>query len=224
MVGQGLLPGLIVTPRKNCGVRREQTVKRFLTVVSVTIILLGALCVFQVNTGRTGDAPDNSPDPAEVLVALYAAVPPGGSISVVTSSLTEPRVVVELVRARQRGVNVRVIAERRKLAEKRDEIALYNLRHYGVPVKINVRPGAAAFRASIVDGVSVVTGTYDYSVPSTPAGTLTVTARSEGDLLRRHEEAFNAMWTDESSYKLLEPMDAARVVAFTVHHSGRRYH
>lgn len=188
---------------------------KLLAALIVTVVLVGSLHASRTDTARSGDKAGNSPDPAEVLVALYAGVPRGGSISVATSSLTDPRVAIELVRARQRGVNVRVIADRQRLAEKRNEISLYNLQHYGVPVKVNIGREPLSLRASLIDGTYVAIGTYDYSASGGSDRTLTVTGGSENDLLLRYETAFDCMWADEKSFKVLEPMDAVRVVAFT---------
>ena len=171
--------------------------------VVIIVLLAASICALQVGTGASNNPGVHSPDPSAVLASLYAAVPERGYISVATSSLTDPRVVVELVRAKKRGVNVRIIADRQKLADKRDKIALYNLRHYGIPVKVNIGPEPIALRVSIVNDVYVATGTYEYSPCRTSDCALTVTPAADDDLLRNYKEAFNSRWDDERSYKSL---------------------
>jgi len=194
--------------------------RRLLMVIVAVVILAGSLHAFRADTARTGNMSNDSSDPAEVLVALYAGVPQGGSIAVATSSLTDPRLAIELVRARQRGVNVRVIADRQRLTEKRNEISLYNLQHYGVLVKVSIGKEPMALKASIINGACVATGTYDYSVSGAPGRTLTVTGSPGNDELRRYEKAFDSLWSDNESVKVLEPMDAVRAVAL----SGLPFH
>lgn len=126
-----------------------------------------------------------------------------GYISVVTSSVTDPRVVVAPVRAKKRGVNVRIIADRQKLADKRDEIALHNLKHYGIPVKVNIHPEPIAVRASIINDGYVATGAYDYSPCRTSDCVLTVTPAADNGLLGNYKEAFDSMWDDERWCKSL---------------------
>lgn len=166
--------------------------------VTIIVLLAASVCALQMGTGASGDP---SPGPSAVLASLYAAVPKGGYISVMASSLTDPRVVVELVRAKKRGVNVRIIADRQKLQEKRDEIALHNFRHYGIPVKVNIGPEPITLNISIVNDGYVATGTYDYSPCRTSDCILTVTPAPDNDLLQSYKEAFNSRWDDERSYK-----------------------
>jgi hypothetical protein len=194
---------------------------KLVTVLIATVILAGSLHAFRADTAHTGGASRDSSDPGAVLVALYAGVPPGGSISVAAPSLTDPRIAIELVQAKQRGVNVRVIADRQRLAEKRNEISLYNLQHYGVPVKVNIRKEPMTLKTSIINGAYVATGTYDYSSSGVPDHSLTVTGGRGNDLLQRYEKAFDSMWADKESVKVLEPMDAVRVVALTGLHFHR---
>lgn len=184
------------------------------SLIGFVILALLSMLTYAALTGMSasGGASVHSPDPSEALASLYAAVPQGGYISVVSSSLTDPRVVVELVRAKQRGVDVRIIADRQRLADKRDEVALYNLQHYGVPVKVNIRPAPITLRVSIINDVYVAAGTYDYSPCRSSDCTLAVTTASDNDLLRRYKEVFNLMWDDERSYKMLEAMDVVHAV------------
>ncbi len=62
-------------------------------------------------------------------------MPRGGYIYVINPALTDPKVAIELVRARNRGVDVRVIADRQELEEHRERVVLYNLKHYAIPTK-----------------------------------------------------------------------------------------
>ena len=190
--------------------RKSQSLFNSATVV-IIVLLAASVCAQQMGTGVSSDPGMHSPDPSAVLASLYAAVPGGGYIYVVTPSLTDPRVGLELVRAKKRGVDVRIIADRQKLADKRDQIALYNLKHDGVPVKVNIGPEPLTLRVSIINDVCVATGTYDYgpcttSVAGVTIGTksdcvLTVTLATDNDLLRSYKKAFNLMWDDERSYR-----------------------
>ena len=169
---------------------------------AVVIVLLAAsVCAQQMGAGVSSDPGMHSPDPSAVLASLYAAVPEGGYIYVVTPSLTDPRVGLELVRAKKRGVDVRIIADRQKLVDKRNQIALYNLKHDGIPVKVNIGPEPVTLRVSIINDVCVATGTYDYGPCTTSDCVLTVTPAADNDLLRSYKETFNSMWDDERSYR-----------------------
>jgi hypothetical protein len=173
-----------------------------------SLLLMASVCTFQIDAGTSDAGGPQSPhgkndNPAETLASLYAAVPGGGYIYVVTPGLTDPRVAIELVRAKKRGVDVRVIADRRGLEEYRERVALYNLKHYGIPVKINSRPGRVELKVSIVNDIYVVTGTYDYSPRRVSDHALIVTIQRDNSSVQEYKGLFDAMWHDGHSYKML---------------------
>jgi phospholipase D len=130
-------------------------------------------------------------------------VPGGGYIYVVTPVLTDPRVAIELVRAKKRGVDVRVIADRQEIEEWRERVALYNLKHYGIPVKITSGPGLVELKVSIINDSSVVTGTYDYTPRRTPGHAPTVAVHHDNRSVQGYKGVFEAMWHDAHAYKML---------------------
>ena len=149
----------------------------------------------------------------EMLVSLYGDVQKGGYIWIVTSSLTHPALANALVEAKRRGVDVRLISDSGRLGTKRDEIAMYNLKAKGIPIKVNRVPGALRLEASIVDDRYVVVGSYDYGSTETrtPLGIrvdeenlLVIPAGVDKPILQQYKGAFQRMWNDQKSYKALE--------------------
>ncbi len=149
----------------------------------------------------------------EVLVSLYGDVQKGGYIWIVTSALTHPALARALVQAKKRGVDVRLISDRGKLDTKRNQIAMYNLKRQGIPIKVNRFSGVVRLEASIVDDKYVVVGSYDYGSPETrtPFGIrvdeenlLVIPAVVDKQLLQQYKDAFQRMWNDEKSYKALD--------------------
>jgi len=173
-----------------------------------SLLLIASVCTFQIDAGTSDAAGPQSPhgkndNPAETLASLYAAVPGGGYIYVVTPGLTDAKVAIELVRAKKRGVDVRIIADRQKLEEHRDRVVLYNLKHYGIPVKMNSHQEPVELNVSIINDSYVVTGTYDYGSRRTPDWALTVTMLRDTGSLQEYKRRFDAMWHDGHAYKML---------------------
>ena len=146
----------------------------------------------------------------EVLVALYREVQKGGYIWIITSSLTHPVLGHALVEARKRGVDVKLISDRRMLDTKRDEIAMYNLKASGIPTKVNQFSGALRLEASIVDDRYLALGSYDYGSTEirTPLGIrvdeqnlLVIPSGVDKLILQRYKDEFQRMWNDQNSYK-----------------------
>jgi hypothetical protein len=152
---------------------------------------------------------------AETLVSLYSQVPKGGYIYVATLALTHPLLAKALVDAKKRGVDVRMISDKAELNTSRDEIAMFNMQHLGVPVKTNVRPGGMHLRISIINGEYLTIGSYRYGsqILRAPFGVFTliheedlfiVPAKVDKDIIRRYKGIFEQMWDDGKTYQNLK--------------------
>jgi len=85
-----------------------------------------------------------------VLVQMYA--------------LTSRQIVTALVNAKRRGVDLRAIVDRSQLREDRsDTYAVGRLASGGVPVLVDAVPGLMHNKVMIVDGATVVTGSFNYT-------------------------------------------------------------
>lgn len=95
------------------------------------------------------------------LAALVGTI--GGArktIRVQIYTLTSREIVTALVGARRRGVDVRMIVDRRQVAEDRAErTAVGRLE----PVLVDRAPGLMHDKVAIIDDAVVVTGSYNYS-------------------------------------------------------------
>ena len=189
---------------------------------SPSLIFVPLLFILVTSTGFAGTVPADRASVyfsreqgnlEETLVSLYADVQKGGYIYVITSWLTHPAIVKALIDAKKRGVDVRLISDKGKLENKRDEVAMYNLKLQGISIKVNRFPGAMRLQASIVNDTCVVVGSYDYG--STETRTLVGLRVDEEDLLiipagvdkhilEEYKNAFERMWNDQKSYQALE--------------------
>lgn len=109
-----------------------------------------------------------------VLVQMYA--------------LTSRQIVTALVNAKRRGVDVRAIVDRSQLREDRsDTYAVGRLASGGVPVLVDTVPGLMHNKVMIVDGETVVTGSFNY--------TWSAEHRNAENLLVIHDPALAAEYT-----------------------------
>ncbi len=109
-----------------------------------------------------------------VLVQMYA--------------LTSRQIVSALVSAKHRGVDVRAIVDRSQLDEDRsDTYAVGRLASGGVPVLVDTVPGLMHNKVMIVDGETVVTGSFNY--------TWSAEHRNAENLLVIHDPALAAEYT-----------------------------
>ena len=88
-----------------------------------------------------------------VLVQMYA--------------LTSREITSALVNAKRRGVDVRAIVDRSQLDEdKNDTYAVGRLTSGGIPVLVDTVPGLMHNKVMIIDGTTVVTGSFNYTWPA----------------------------------------------------------
>jgi phosphatidylserine/phosphatidylglycerophosphate/cardiolipin synthase-like enzyme len=86
------------------------------------------------------------------------------TIRVQMYSLTLQEIVGALVRAKRRGVDVRVIVDRAQLHQDRnDSFRVASLASAGVPVLIDTVPGLMHNKAMVIDGETVLTGSFNYT-------------------------------------------------------------
>jgi phospholipase D len=79
-------------------------------------------------------------------------------------SLTVDEVVTELVRAKRRGVDVRVIVDRDQLHHDRnDSLRIAALAAAGVQVLVDTVPGLMHNKVMVVDADTVLTGSFNYT-------------------------------------------------------------
>jgi phosphatidylserine/phosphatidylglycerophosphate/cardiolipin synthase-like enzyme len=86
------------------------------------------------------------------------------TIRVQMYALTLQEVVSALVRAKGRGVDVRVIVDRGQLHQDRsDSFRVAALASAGVPVLVDTVPGLMHNKVMVIDGETVLTGSFNYT-------------------------------------------------------------
>ena len=140
----------------------KATKEWLLLVVVLGAILVGASAGAEQIQACFSPPLPNGCDPA---AAVTQAI--GGArkiILVQMYALTSRPLVTALVNAKQRGVDVRVIVDRRQFDEDRsDTNAVDRLASGGVPVLVDTVPGLMHDKIMIVDTATVITGSFNYT-------------------------------------------------------------
>jgi len=123
-------------------------------------------------------------------------------IYVAVYGLTSPLAVRALVDAKKRGVDVRVITDRERLDDLKQQTAVSTLREAGIPIKINQHDGLMHLKQVVVDDEVNTNGSMNH----TTSGNRYNDERL--DIIRDHavtvkaREKFLAMWKDEQRFQL----------------------
>jgi phosphatidylserine/phosphatidylglycerophosphate/cardiolipin synthase-like enzyme len=138
--------------------------------------------------------------PLERMVRLYEHAT--RYIFVAVYGLTSPLVVKALVGAQKRGVDVRVITDRERMNDPKQQTAVATLRLAGVPVRVNRHDALMHLKQVVVDDEVNTTG----SMNQTTSGNQYNDERL--DIIRDHaitvkaREKFLSMWKDEERFEL----------------------
>ena len=145
------------------------------------------------------------PGGCDPLVAVVQAIDGARkTVLVQMYALTSRQIVSALVNAKRRGVDLRAIVDRSQLREDRsDAYAAGRLASGGVPVLVDTVPGLMHNKAMIVDGATVVTGSFNY--------TWSAGHRNAENLLVIHDPALAAEYTQNWNIRAArsQPLNAS---------------
>ncbi|KHO63263.1 phospholipase D [Thermoanaerobacter sp. YS13] len=137
-------------------------------------------------------------DPAPVLANLIKQS--HSSCDVAIYSLTNPDIVKALVEAHKRGVNVRVITDRKEAENKVQKHAVNVLLMAGIPIKVNTHPGLMHLKMTVIDGKTATTGSYNYTRAASKENDEMFVVITDPNFVEACQTEFDRMWTDNENF------------------------
>jgi phosphatidylserine/phosphatidylglycerophosphate/cardiolipin synthase-like enzyme len=114
-------------------------------------------------------------------------------IYVAIYSFTSDRLAEALIEARRRGVDVRVVMERREANGTGSEYP--RLRGAGVEVKLDANPGLMHHKFMVIDGEIVVTGSYNWSAAAEERNDENLVVIRDRGVAGAYEREFERIWS-----------------------------
>ena len=148
-------------------------------------------------TIETYYAPEDSP--AAKLVDLYVRAQ--RYIYVAVYGFTYPPAVKALVAAKRRGVDVRVITDREKVTDPKQEMALETLRLAGIPVRVNQHDGLMHLKQVVVDDEVNASGSMNHTTSGNKYNDERLDVIADQANSVKAKEKFLAMWQDPVRYR-----------------------
>ena len=115
-------------------------------------------------------------------------------------ALTAPSVVKALVEAKHRGVDVRVITDRERLNDPKQQSAVNTLRLAGVPVRINRHDALMHIKQVVIDDVINTSGSANHTTSGNRYNDERLDVITDARLTAKAREKFLAMWNDHERF------------------------
>jgi phosphatidylserine/phosphatidylglycerophosphate/cardiolipin synthase-like enzyme len=170
---------------------------RGVTIWLLSAVLLGPSWEVSAASVEVWYGPEDRP--LEHLVRMYDRAK--RYIFVAVYGLTSPLTVKALVDAKRRGVDVRVVTDRERLEDVKQQTALSTLREAGIPIKINRHEGLMHLKQAVIDDEINANG----SMNQTTSGNRYNDERL--DIIRDHaisvkaREKFLLLWKDHERFQ-----------------------
>jgi phosphatidylserine/phosphatidylglycerophosphate/cardiolipin synthase-like enzyme len=157
----------------------------------------GTVPAMAAATIETYYAPEDLP--ATKLLELYGRAQ--RYIYVAVYGLTYPPAVKALIAAKRRGVDVRVITDREKLSDPKQEIALETLRLAGIPVRVNQHDGLMHLKQVVVDDEVNASGSMNHTTSGNKYNDERLDVITDHVNSVKARDKFLAMWKDPVRYR-----------------------
>lgn len=165
-------------------------------------IWLTAILVLPVHSNAASSveiyyAPEDLP--GERLAALYGKA--RRYIYVAIYGITYPPIVKALVAAHKRGVDVRVISDRERLNDPKQQTALETLRLAGIPIKLNRHENLMHLKQVVMDDEINTSGSMNQTGSGNRYNDERLDVFTDPVTSARARDKFLSMWKDTERYQ-----------------------
>nr|WP_232515420.1 phospholipase D family protein [Candidatus Erwinia haradaeae] len=143
-----------------------------------------------------------SPKGTAQKIVLSAITGAKKSIDLAAYSFTSKPVALALIEAKNRGVNIRLVADKKSNSGKYTAVT-YLINHH-VSVRLNAKYSIMHNKFMIIDGVSVETGSFNYTQNAAFHNAENVIYfHNRLDIASQYSQEFNRLWLESVS---VQPM------------------
>ena len=136
--------------------------------------------------------------PGDRLVALYEQA--RRYIYVAVYGMTFPPAVNALVKAKKRGLDVRIVTDREKAKDPKQAMALETLRLAGIPIRVNVHDGLMHLKQVVLDDEVNASGSMNHTTSGHRYNDERLDVITDGATSIKARQKFLALWNDDKRY------------------------
>lgn len=146
--------------------------------------------IFTIGSEAVCFTPGNNSVPGSDCAALAVSVigQAKASLDIQAYNFTEPRIGAAIVAAKARGAAVRLIVDKISAHQRGEQVDLCAAA--GIPVFVDRRPRIAHNKVMIIDGKTVITGSFNFSVSAQKYNAENMLVISDPDLAADYEADF----------------------------------
>jgi phosphatidylserine/phosphatidylglycerophosphate/cardiolipin synthase-like enzyme len=122
------------------------------------------------------------------------------NLNVAIYSLTKEDIANAIIDAKKRGVDVKVITDKKESQSKSEKAILDKLKSDGIPIKINSHSGLMHLKLSIIDDKTACGGSYNYTSNATKENDENLIVMRDPNIVSDYVNEFNSMWNNTSDY------------------------
>ena len=115
--------------------------------------------------------------------------------------LTSPMAVKALVEAKKRGVDVRVITDRQRLDDEKQQAAVSTLRLAGVPVRVNRHDSLMHLKQVVVDDEVNTNGSMNHTTSGNRYNDERLDVIRDHAISVKAREKFLSLWKDDTRFR-----------------------
>ena len=163
----------------------------------LSYLLLLSICLLQVSFASGETEAVFSPERSIKEVFLKEVDSTASTIDLAVREITFPEMAQALLKAKERGVKVRVISDSKQAKMKSSQIT--TLIQQGIPVKVlrGKDYGVMNYRFAIFDDKKVVTGSFDWSEASEKWNYENIVIIRDSEGVASYRREFDRLWREK---------------------------
>ncbi len=138
-------------------------------------------------------------EPLKQVIGLYDRA--SRYIFVTVYGLTSPAAVQALIKAKKRGLDVRVITDRERLTDGKQRAAMSSLRLSGIPVRVNRHGGLMHLKQVVVDDEVNTNGSMNHTTSGNRYNDERLDVIRDRATSVKAREKFLSLWSDARRFR-----------------------
>ncbi len=123
------------------------------------------------------------------------------TLDVAIYSFTDKEIAAALIKAKTRGVSVRLITDKTQAATRSQQTVIKQIVKAGIPVKVDTHKGIMHLKITVADGKTATTGSFNYTQAAEKSNDEVLVVIDNEKIAQDFDREFGNMWNDPGNFK-----------------------